>query len=515
MCRRLRVALATALAGGGLASAPGCAPRGSSGDEDGGSESAGDADDSTDGESSGSAGDGDGESSDTDAGSECGDGIVEGDELCDDGPDNGAYDHCTAGCDGHGPHCGDGVVDGPEACDDGDADGLDGCDNACRVQACGDGEPAPGELCFGPFDECAVGHDPGPLLVVDLDGDDHLDVVLGELSENRVEALAGDGTGALEALGSVPGPPLPHVLIAAHVDGDAALDVVAVGRTEGLHVLFGDGDGGLSPGPAAATALSFASAADLDGDAQADVVVGGTAQTQVQLGAGDGTFTTVQTIDHPERSGDFVVLVDLDGDLVLDLVLALDELDSLAPVGEIETWRGLGDGSFEPIESHPLADDADVIRTAALDADARPDLAVLRGSQPCGGLWKSCGGADWLHPSLGEVTSLASQGALPGALEPTTSEVIGFDPADLALGDLDHDGWPDGAVAHAALGWLEVLRGDGAGGLGPGEVVDQVGFRHADIELADLDEDGALDLLLTRSALGDAPGSLRVRLADP
>jgi cysteine-rich repeat protein len=48
----------------------------------------------------------------------CGNGIVEGPELCDDAINDGSYDGCAVGCRSFGPHCGDGVTDvGHELCD--------------------------------------------------------------------------------------------------------------------------------------------------------------------------------------------------------------------------------------------------------------------------------------------------------------------------------------------------------------------------------------------------------------
>jgi cysteine-rich repeat protein len=84
----------------------------------------------------------------------CGDGLVNGDEVCDDGDDNGTYGFCDALCEALGPHCGDGTVDEPEECDDGNLLPGDGCNELCLL------EPEPG------------GDDVGP----DLDaGDDVLD----------------------------------------------------------------------------------------------------------------------------------------------------------------------------------------------------------------------------------------------------------------------------------------------------------------------------------------------------
>ncbi len=63
----------------------------------------------------------------------CGDGLVEGDEVCDDATNDGSYGSCTADCSGFAPHCGDGEVNGPEPCDDGDPDNGDGCNVDCVV----------------------------------------------------------------------------------------------------------------------------------------------------------------------------------------------------------------------------------------------------------------------------------------------------------------------------------------------------------------------------------------------
>ena len=81
----------------------------------------------------------------------CGDGLVTGDEECDDGNDPGKYPHnddsacggCTTSCK-FGPYCGDGITNGPEECDVGAANavayGPFGCTVACtNSHYCGDG----------------------------------------------------------------------------------------------------------------------------------------------------------------------------------------------------------------------------------------------------------------------------------------------------------------------------------------------------------------------------------------
>lgn len=67
----------------------------------------------------------------TSGGADCGDGEVEGDEVCDDGVNDGSYDGCANDCSALGPRCGDGEENGPEQCDDGDEVQGNGCNNDC------------------------------------------------------------------------------------------------------------------------------------------------------------------------------------------------------------------------------------------------------------------------------------------------------------------------------------------------------------------------------------------------
>jgi fibro-slime domain-containing protein len=69
-------------------------------------------------------------------GPRCGDGVVQSaHEQCDDGVNMGGYGKCAAGC-VYGPHCGDGNVNKPyEDCDDGNNKNGDGCSSACKKES--------------------------------------------------------------------------------------------------------------------------------------------------------------------------------------------------------------------------------------------------------------------------------------------------------------------------------------------------------------------------------------------
>lgn len=102
----------------------------------------------------------------------CGDGIVVGDEVCDDGVNDGTYGSCLPGCAGRGPQCGDGIPQNPqEECDNGvnlatySATGQPGCAPGCKLGAfCGDSQIDSlfGEACddgvnVGGYGACAPG----------------------------------------------------------------------------------------------------------------------------------------------------------------------------------------------------------------------------------------------------------------------------------------------------------------------------------------------------------------------
>ncbi len=74
-----------------------------------------------------------GESTDGAVEDDCGNGVVDPGEICDDGELNGNAGACTANCQGRLVVCGDGLVQGGEACDDGNAKDGDGCNSDCRV----------------------------------------------------------------------------------------------------------------------------------------------------------------------------------------------------------------------------------------------------------------------------------------------------------------------------------------------------------------------------------------------
>ena len=109
----------------------------------------GDGDPTTgDGDGDPTTGDGDG---DEPPPAECGNGVVEDGEECDDGNDVDS-DECTTAC--TAAACGDGIVwEGMEECDDGNDVDTDECTLACVAATCGDG------IVWEGMEECDDGND--------------------------------------------------------------------------------------------------------------------------------------------------------------------------------------------------------------------------------------------------------------------------------------------------------------------------------------------------------------------
>jgi fibro-slime domain-containing protein len=83
----------------------------------------------------------------------CGDGIVAGSEVCDDGKNDGSYGGCMPGCKARAPFCGDKTLNGTEQCDDGTnlvtyGGATKVCGPGCKwAPYCGDGVVSNGEAC--------------------------------------------------------------------------------------------------------------------------------------------------------------------------------------------------------------------------------------------------------------------------------------------------------------------------------------------------------------------------------
>ncbi|MBZ5710902.1 FG-GAP repeat domain-containing protein [Nannocystis pusilla] len=234
--------------------------------------------------------------------------------------------------------------------------------------------------------------------------------------------------------------------------------------------------------------------ADVDGDGHPDLVLSGGFQGAFGVMWGgprgskdmfDGTSTTwsigARTLG--------LAVADLDGDGHLDLAALLPDSD------EVAVLRGRAGRAFAELERIAVGDAPRSLVAARLDADGPPALVI----------------ANEGDGTVSVVRDLVAAAPVP----------VGPGPRALAGGDLDGDGHLDLAVAVADAGAIQILLGDGHGGLAPGPR-HAVGLAPSEVVAADLDADGAVDLatldvLADRVTIlhGDGHARLRARTSWP
>ncbi|MCY1068365.1 VCBS repeat-containing protein [Nannocystis sp. RBIL2] len=272
-----------------------------------------------------------------------------------------------------------------------------------------------------------------------------------------------------------------------------ALACVRDDACDGGHRLFGGRC--LDLGAAVASRWGFApeavEVADLDGDGVADLVAASpdAGAITVVWGGKDmssGTATTWSVA----AAIDGLALVDLDGDGRLDVVTAAPDDDAVAVL------RNRGARELAPARLHPtLVPGPTAPRAVDLDGRGPAEIVTLHRDA---------------H-SLGVLLDL----------KPFVALEVGLGPVALADGDFDGDGRRDLAVALAEEAAVQLVVGDGAGGLslGPRHPVGVAPFA---VVAGDFNGDGAQDLA-TADALadavsvlyGDGAGRLRARASWP
>ena len=331
----------------------------------------------------------------------------------------------------------------------------------------------------------------------DLDGDGLLDIISAGYYGMEVALGEGDGTFAAPTVldaGEHEGPPC-----LGDLNGDAALDVVVLNGWggDGLTVLLGNGDGSFGPSAHVDTPdLSYAAKlGDLDGNGVLDIVAAGGEAIWAFLGVGDGTFGPPTTATDGWLLS-HIALGDMDGDDVLDIVTYGDADDMLYVL------LGIGDGTFAPRVPSVTAGRPDGIALGDVNRDGALDVVHT----------------DNVSEDAGRVFVLIGEG--DGTLAPPVSYIVGGDPYDLALGDVNGDHALDIIIENEPM--VCVLMGDGDGAFGT-----PLNFRVGSeaggacgaswlygLALGDLNNDGALDAVSVTEPSESYASSTAVLLGD-
>src|SRR5262249_52827304 len=100
-----------------------------------------------------------------------------------------------------------------------------GCAPPCNP-VCGDGVPVAGELCYVPAGTYTVGTTPKPIALGDPDGNDVLDIAVGNVGDKNVTALHGIGNGQFDTATTFDVSSQPSSVLFDYLDADGFADLV-------------------------------------------------------------------------------------------------------------------------------------------------------------------------------------------------------------------------------------------------------------------------------------------------
>jgi hypothetical protein len=335
-------------------------------------------------------------------------------------------------------------------------------------------------------------HEPEALASGDFNGDGNLDLAVGSAKAGDVIVFFGDGKGGFRRGGAYPAGPAPTEIAVADFNGDGFLDLaVASHGTPIVTILLNDGKGAFRPAPGSPLSVHSnphphtIAACDTDGDGFLDLVIDSWGENRFTLLRGDGKGgfaapgVTFAAGRKPYRN---LRLADLDGDGRCDLVAP-----NMAEKG-VTILYGDGHGNFPGAERPPVPAGPSPFAVAIgdLNRDGRPDIVIANYSGQ---------GTD---PSGDGLTFLINEGQGRFRLGPKIT--TGRSSGDLAVGDVDGDGYLDAVTVNGGTNDLTVAFG-GPDGLSPSRTatVPHGGRGSWRILLADFDGDGKADAVTANS----------------
>ena len=345
-------------------------------------------------------------------------------------------------------------------------------------------ENTDGQGSFGPEQVITAAADGARSVVAaDVDGDGDLDVLAASGNDDTIAWFANTngqgGFGPEQVITATADGAI--TVFAADLDGDGDVDVLTASTTDGQIRWYENtnGLGSFALGQLIWTGgVATTIAADVDGDGDLDVLsafAGGDTIAWYENTDGQGSFGPRQVITATADFAAFVFAADLDGDGDLDVLSASQFDDKIAWYENTD-----GQGSFAPEQI--ISTSADGARSVvAADLDGDGDLDVLSASNTDNKI------AWYENETIHRTGAFSRPGGITTAADGARS---------VFAADVDGDGDLDvlsASVHDDKIAWYE--NTDGLGSFGPEQVITATADGAMSVFAADVDGDGDPDVL--------------------
>ena len=422
-------------------------------------------------------------------------------------------------------------------------------DGVSFVRGLGDGD-------FLPPVRTAVGDVPIFAEPVEFNDDEFVDLIVVSDRESRVHFLAGAGNGTFELTGYQRTSSAPRAATTGDWDGDGRLDLAIICYGGAVNLYLGNGTAFDPPEYLSGrTGLGSVVAADFDGDSHADIAMSNPESGAVSFvyGLADGTLASprIRRVGSGPRS---VIAGDFTGDGHADIMAAdYGHYWGAADI-RITLLKGVGEGATGDPIHFPVHDRPYSLTKSDVDGDgdldvliARPDhsvgVAINRGEGifeilhqlPTGERPIATAAADLNRDGLIDI-AIANFGQLPedesqvcdvgpiggvsiflandsGGYDLAHTLATGNRPLDLAIDDLDRDGYGDIVVAAYCDDAISVALADGQGGYNNAVTYPAHAGPRA-LVITDLDNNGTLDVATANGGRSLDAGSVSLLYGD-